>query len=235
MNVKDTPLIQLLRKLQRVSRQTLDPLIHRIHVRHRISHRTLLYVKEYGPKSHVAQTIVRESILILVLAVAIDSFGGVAVERLRTIFIAIVPLVILLPVLNDAVGDYGTIVSSRVSTMLHEGTLGKKWWKNLELNTLFRQILIIAMATGILSTAVAVVVARASGAGVDTEDMTKIFVVVLADVVFLVMILFFVATLIGIFAFKRQEDPNNILIPITTSLADFGNMIFLAAMVAWLF
>ena len=115
-----------LEKLRKVKRSLYHPLIHKIHKKHKISKKTLFYVKEYGPHSNVPRTIIRESIRILLLASVISSFGGFALEDIKAIFIPIIPLVILLPTLNDMIGDYGTIVSCRFSTMLHEGKIKKK-------------------------------------------------------------------------------------------------------------
>jgi len=141
-----------LEKLRKVKRHHYHPLIHRIHRKHKISRKTLFYVKEYGPHSNVPRTIIKESLKILLFASILSSVGGLALEQIRVLFVSIIPLVILLPVLNGMIGGYGTIVSSRFSAMLHEGRVRGAWWKNQQLKKLFVQLFVIAVIMTLLST-----------------------------------------------------------------------------------
>ena len=190
-----------LEELRQIKRKEHHPLVHEIHVQHRISKKTLFYVKEYGPHSHIAHTIIKESWKILLFASVLSSFGGFALEQIKEIFISISPLIILLPALNGLIGDLGTIISSNFSTFLHEGKIGPHWWKNPELRKLFGQLFVIAVI----------------------------------DVVMLVVLLSLVAILAGLYFYHKGEDPNNFLIPITTSVADFGNMLLLVGLVILFF
>jgi hypothetical protein len=52
------------RKIMKMKRRYHHPEQHLIRKKHRISHRTLFYMKEYGPRSHVASVIIKESIKI---------------------------------------------------------------------------------------------------------------------------------------------------------------------------
>jgi cation transporter-like permease len=224
-----------LQELQKIKRFSYHPLVHHIYETHKISKKTLFYVKEYGEHTNVAKTIIKESLKILLLTSILSSIGGFTIEHIKTIFISIVPLVILLPALNDMVGDYGTILSSRFSTMLHKGTVGEKWWDNEELRLLFVQVLVIAILTTIISAAVALAISSFSGNQSSIEVAGKVFAVSLIDVCTLILLMFFVSISAGIYFFKRGEDPNNFLIPITTSIADFGNMILLSLLIIIIF
>jgi cation transporter-like permease len=224
-----------LEKLRKVKRKEHHPLIHAIHKKYNISKKTLFYVKEYGSHTNVPLTIIKESLGILILAAIISSAGGLAIERIKNVFIAIVPLIILLPTMNDMIGDYGTIISSRLSAMLHEGTIGKKWWLDSELMKLFKQVLIISLLTTLLSSAAALFLSAVSGYHLTSAISLKIMAIAFIDVSILVTILFFTAVMFGMYLFKVKEDPNNFLITITTSIADFGNMMILALLVTLLF
>src|SRR3989338_5827245 len=103
-----------LEMLRNIKKKKNTSLIHKIHKKHKISKKTLFYVKEYG-HHNVVNTIIKESIKILLLASIISSVGGLALEHIKTVFISIMPLIILMPTLNDMIGDYGTIISSRFS------------------------------------------------------------------------------------------------------------------------
>jgi len=219
-----------LEKIRKLKKHEHHPLLHHLHKKYNISRKTLFYVKEYG-HTKVFRTIMRESLKVLLLCAILGAVGGLALENIKSVFVLIVPLVILLPALNDMIGDYGTIVSARFSTMLHEGLIKGKWWNNHELNTLFKQIFIIAMLVTLLSTAIALVFSRISNYQLTTAVALKVLAISVIDVTVLILILFFASILLGLYFFKKKEDPNNFLIPIVTSIADFGNMIILSILV----
>ena len=224
-----------LQKLQKIKREKYHPLIHKIHKKHKISKKTLFYVKEYGPHTHVPRTIIKESVKILLFASIISSFGGLALEYIKEIFISIIPLIILMPALNGMIGGYGSIISSRFSTMLHEGKIKKDISNNHELKRLFFEILVISMLTTLISIIVSFIVSYFTGYNFNISNSLKIFFIVILDVLVLVTLLFFTSIMAGIHYFKKKEDPNNFLIPIATSVADFGNMIILALLVVIFF
>ncbi|HLC65207.1 MAG TPA: magnesium transporter [Candidatus Nanoarchaeia archaeon] len=228
-------IITHLEKIRKLERKRLHPLIHEVHKKHKISKKTLLYVKEYGPHSHALRTIIRESIKILLLASLISSFGGLALEHVKLVFVSILPLVILLPTLNDMLGDYGTIISSRFSTMLHEGKIKSDPSKNKEMIKMYKQILAVAMLTGIFSASIALLISTHSGYEATPEIILKILLIIAADIIIIVSLLFLIAVNVGWRMHKKEEDPNNFLIPITTSLADFGNMVILFVLISMFF
>jgi len=231
---KEIPLIEYLEKITRFKRKKHYPEIHEVHKKYNISKQTLFYVKEYGKNANVSKTIIKESIKILLLASVISSFGGLALEQIKTLFLSIMPLLILLPSLNNMIGNYGTIISSRFSTMLHEGEIKEKWKKNRELKKLFSQMTLLTIIGAVLSSLIAIAITYFSG-GILFETATKVFFIVLIDMFILTNVLFFVATRAGIYIYKKKEDPNNFLIPITTSVADFTNMVVLAVLIILLF
>jgi mgtE-like transporter len=191
-------------------------------------------VKEYGEHSNVLKTILKESIRIIIFASIISSLGGLALENIKSIFISLMPLIILLPTLNDMIGDYGTIVSSTFSTMLHKGEVKKKWWTP-EVQEMFMQIIIVAGITAFLSATIALAISKYYGAVIDAVFAFKVFFITIIDVMVLVCLLFITSIYAGLYYFNKKEDPNNFLIPITTSIADFGNMIVLTVLIILFF
>ncbi|MBI4918668.1 magnesium transporter, partial [archaeon] len=133
-----------------------------------------------------------------------------------------------LPALNDMIGDYSIIVSSRFSTMLHEGKIEKKILKNEELKKLFFQVLIISMMTTLICASISLIISGFSDYKVTLLLSLKLALISLLTVLVLIVILFSVAVLTGLYFFRKQEDPNNFLIPLTTAIADFGNVIILS-------
>ncbi len=228
----------LQKKLERlcgIKRRHYHHLLHKIHKKHNISKRTLFYIKEYGQHSNVPRTIIKESIKVLLLASIISSFGGLAIEQIKTIFISIMPLVIMLPALNGMIGGYGTIISSKFATMLYEGKIKKHWLKEESVRKLFGQIMLVAAITTVLSVVTSLIMSKFMGNAIDIAMAAKIFFIVLIDVLVLVSLLYVMAIVIGLKLYEKKEDPNNFLIPITTSIADFGNMAILALLVLFFF
>jgi len=224
-----------LHKLRKIKRKKYHPIMHRLKKKYKISRKTLFYVKEYGAGTNVPVTILKESLKILVFASLISSLGGLALEHIKNIFISIVPLVILLPVLNDMIGDYGIIASSRFSTLLYTGKIRGKIFKNEELRKLFFQILFVAMITAIISSTVSLILSYISGFGLNYNIAGKIFLISIIDVIVIVSFLFLIAIKAGLYVYKKGEDPDNFLIPITTSIADFANMFILTILVMLFF
>ncbi|HLC62837.1 MAG TPA: magnesium transporter [Candidatus Nanoarchaeia archaeon] len=233
--MKHKNIAKQLQKLIRIKKETHHPLQHKLHKQHKISKKTIFYVKEYGSHSNVASRILKESIKILLLASVISSIGGLAIEKIKVIFISIIPLVILLPALNDMIGGYGAIFSSKFSTLLHEGKVKKNFRYDKEIKKLFLQILIIAVIMVIITTIFALIISSFTDYHVSSIIIVKILAIALIDVVLFVTLLMIVSIVAGLYIYRKQEDPNNFLIPIATSIADFGNMVILAGLVLLFF
>jgi cation transporter-like permease len=91
------------------------------------------------------------------------------------------------------------------------------------------------MITTLISSTVAIIISFFSRYTLTPLVVLKIFAIAIVDVAILVVVLFFTSVLGGLYFFKKKEDPNNFLMPIMTSIADFGNMIILAVLVVLLF
>lgn len=228
-------LIHILQRVRKLKRKQHHPLLHQVHTKHKISRKTLFYIKEYSSEQKVISTVLRESIKILILASIISSLGGLALEHIKPAFISLIPLVILLPALNDMIGSYGSIFSSKFSTLLHEGKLKSNWQYNPQLKKLFLQLLVIACITTLITTGIALGISWLSTNQLNQTLIFKVFLISFLDVLFFISLLVLIAVFAGFYFYKKKEDPNNFLIPITTSIADFGNMILLAGLVLLFF
>ncbi|MFH0837413.1 MAG: magnesium transporter [Candidatus Aenigmatarchaeota archaeon] len=224
-----------LKKLRNVRKHQYHPLIYKIHKKYGISRKSIFYTKEYGAHSNIPKTIIRESIKILLLAAIISSLGGLALENIKIIFISIIPLIIILPALNDMIGDYGVIISSKFSTMLYTGKIRGKWYRDSNFQKLVVQIGIVAFLITLITASVALVISHFSGFLLTSDIILKIFFITLVDVLLIVFILFVIVVYAGYYFYKKKEDMNNFLIPIATSIADFGNMLLLAGLIILMF
>lgn len=226
---------QHLEKLRKVKKHRHHRIQHRIHKKYKISKKTLFYIKEYGPHTNVPRTIIKESIRILLLASLISSFGGFMLESIKPAFVTLLPFVVLLPAMNGIIGNFGTIISSKFSTMLLEGEVMGKAWKNKQLKKLFMQVFLICIITAAMSFFVSILLSGISGYYSSALLALKILAIILLDVVVLVGFLFAVSIIAGLHYYRNGLDPNNFLIPITTSVADFGSMALLSLLIILIF
>ena len=224
-----------LEKLQNIEKKNYHPLIHKIHKKYNISRKTLFYVKEYGQHAHVSKVILKESLKVLILASIVSSLGGIALESMKSIFASIIPLIVILPVLNDMIGDYGTIMSSRFATMLHQGKIHRHPLMNKEVKKLLLQIFVISIITAFFSAVLALFISYISSYSINLSLAYKIFFIAILDTLILAFVLSLTAIFAGIYFYKKKEDPNNFLIPMTTSIADLGNIAIMSILITLFF
>lgn len=218
-----------------LQRHKYHKLIHKIHYKRRISYRTLFYMKEYGPNSHVASTIVKQSLKILLLASIISTIGGIHLKAVQDNFIAIIPLVILLPALADMIGDFATIASSKFTTMLYLGRVKGNFWKSPHIHDLLHTLMSVAIISSVYIGVVSYLIAAARGYGFALLSLAKIVAISMIATVSLVLIIMLVSMAGGVYIFKKKEDPNNFLIPISTSIADLGSLALFSLLVTLFF
>ncbi len=218
----------------KLKRHKHHPIIHQIHYTHKISRKTLFYMKEYGPKSHVSSVILKESVKILILASIISSIGGVNIQNIQSNLLTIIPLLILLPALNNLIGGFGAIVSSKFTVLLYLGKVGK-WWKSKEVHELFVTIIVIAFISSIFLGILSYGFSLIRGFAFDAGIFFKVLSIAVFSTLILVIIIFFVSVITGYYVYKKQEDPSNFLIPIATSFSDLGSMALFSVLVALMF
>ncbi len=219
------------RKLTKLPRKYQHPLVHHVHKKHRISRRTLFYMKEYGPHSHIASVIIRESIKIIILTSLISSSGGIALQSVEEKIIAIAPLIILMPALNNLVGSFGTLISSKFTTLLYTGRVSFAKSKEHLISLMFMIAFVSSIYLGIAS----VLLGTFYGYPFSYTILIEIVGIAVLATLLLVGFISIISIALGFYIFKRNEDPNNFLIPISTSIADVGSMTILAVMVTLLF
>jgi len=170
-------------------------------------------------KKELFKRIMKESIPALVVAALIQIIAGTAMQ-LRGIeaWIAIPVFLMLVPSLSDLGNDVACIVSSRITTLLALGVIEPKLERSeaLEKN-------IIAIATiGILSSFYMGMInfIIADKAGLRPIPMIPFFAVCVIAVTILTLLVCAVAIGIALIAWRRGLDPDNVTIPISTSISD---------------
>ncbi len=224
-----------IKELEKLERRFHHPKLHKIKKAHHISGHTLYCVKEYGKKSHVSHVIVRESVKILILASVLSSIGGVALQTIEQKIVSILPLLILLPALNHVIGSFGTIVSSKFTEFVYMDRIKGSAWRSKEVHRLLVTIMIIAAISSIYIGIVSYAIAYLRGFAFSLGVLLRILQLSIAATLVLVTVIFFISVNFGAYICKKQEDPNNFLIPISTSIADLGSMAIYSAMIVLFF
>lgn len=183
----------------------------------------------------LVRKIILESIKVLILASVLSTIGGIGVEALKSKIVFLLPMLVMLPALNDMIGDFGTIISSKFTTLLYLGKVKDKWWQSVELGKLFRVIAYVAIIAAIYIGVLSNIIASLRGFQLELLTTLKILTVAIMSTASLVLIIFAVAIIGGLMVYKRGSDPDNFLTPITTSIADLGSMILFALMIRFLF
>ncbi len=180
--------------------------------------------------------IITESIGILLLASLLSALGGLSIQSISQNLFLLLPLLILMPALNDMTGDYGGIVVSRFTTLLYTGKIKEKnWWKSHLLHRMLGEVLIIGTFSAVYITVLASVIAWFKGFAMQWDVFQRILLIALTTTWLLVLVLFVVCVLGGFYVYKKKHNPDNYLIPIATALADLGSMAVLTVLVQVLF
>lgn len=209
--------------------------IKKLHRKHRLHHRTMFYMKEYGPGKDVHIVIVKESLKILILTSLISTIGGLSLQSIQTNLVTILPLLILIPALNGMIGNYGTIISSRFTTALYLGQVNKKWWHSENLRDLFKDVIEIGIASAIYISILSMFISTLKGFVVNYFLMGKIIIISLVTSLTLITGIFLLSVYAGFYIYSKKEDPNNYLIPLTTAVADLGSMLVFSLLIRFLF
>lgn len=227
--------INLKKRLAKIRRYKHHPLIHRIHETHKISHKTLFYMKEYGQKSHIVSVILKESLLALTIAFLVGIIGGISLQTVKSNFIAFLPLLILLPALNDMVGDYGMIIVARLSTLVFTRHIPRNWWMSEEVRKIMRTIVSVAILSSVYIALVSSVIGYFKGLPLALDSIIKVVEVSFITTLAMVVMVIVLSTFAVLYVYKRKEDPNNIVMPLMTSIADLGTILIFALLVSLIF
>ena len=175
--------------------------------------------------------IIKESLRVLILGSLLSSFGGLSLEFIKAKLSVALPLIIILPALADMVGDAGTIVVSKITTYFYIGKLKTDNKIPKFIYNLFLLLLGIFSISAVYITFLALFIGYLKGFNFNAAFAFKMLFIVLVTTSTIILIIFSVALVGGRYAFKRNIDPDDLLIPITTSIADLGSLIVFSLLV----
>lgn len=160
------------------------------------------------------------------LASAISLIGGIGLEAVSDRILPLVPLLIAIPGLNDLVGDYASIIAA------HHGDPSENTrTKSQLLGAIFKVIGFNILFLIILS----LVLAYYRGYTSDGVFIAKFSLFITSAVLLAIMVMFALAGLLEIVLKNKNINPDELLIPIITSLADIVMLLFVALAVVTIF
>ena len=182
----------------------------------------------------IIATIIRESFKIIILASLLSSLGGVGLELINEKLVAILPLLIIFPALNNMIGNFGTIISANFTTLLFTKQLHARW-KSKKLKELLHNLAIIAFFSSIFLTVLACIISYYKGFPLTTDIFIKILLIVLICTIILVTLISLISISAGFYYYHLKKDPDNVLIALSTSIADFGALVIFSLLIFLMF
>jgi mgtE-like transporter len=162
------------------------------------------------------ERIIKESAPTLVVAALIDIMAGTTMQLIGIeAWVAIPVFLMLVPSLSDLGNDVACIISSRITTLLALGVILPKWERNEALEANITAIVTV----GILSSVYLGIINFAI-AGLGSVPILRFMTACVIAVTLLTLLVCAVAIAVAFISWRRGLDPDNVTIPISTSISD---------------
>jgi len=174
------------------------------------------------------RTVLAESFPVLIVAVILDLIAGISVEKRLDEFIELPRLLVLLPAYLAAAGALGGILSSRIATKLHLGTVRPSAIPGRGARPDFGATLVLAIPIFVMCAALAHVLGGLSGlAG---PSLGRLLAAAVVGGLIATLVALLVAYYGTIAAVRFGLDPDTYGIPLVTAILDLvGAFTFVVA------
>ncbi|MDD5417613.1 MAG: magnesium transporter [Candidatus Nanoarchaeia archaeon] len=172
--------------------------------------------------------IIKESLVALVIVSLISSIGGIGLQAVEENLLVLAPLIIIFPAMNNMLGGLGCIVSSKFTTLLYLGKIKPKNWKS---SKDIKQMMARIIAVSVVSAVYLVVLAFLISAEFSLGVFIKVFLMILIITVVVTLSVSIIAVIGGLYIHKKNMDPDNFLIPISTATADMLSLLMFSVMI----
>lgn len=134
-----------------------------------------------------------------------------------------VPLILMMvPPINGIGGNVGSILGARLASALHMGTVEPSFRRQPALSGNIRAS--IFMSIGVFSFASAVFLAIAYTLGAAPGDSIKLMFTLFIAGIMLIPVIVLSTVALAFVSFAKGLDPDNVVIPIITSIIDFSGV-----------
>ena len=163
--------------------------------------------------------IFKESLIVVTISSIMGIFSGTFLSENDDLLYSFPIILLLLPSLNSLIGDISTILTSRLTSHLYIGTIPPKIKKTEKLIQDLYGLLITLMLSLIALLIIGYSVGIITRIEIVNPFLIISIIIITITILFAIMFIFLFVS--SILLFKLGKDPNNYLIPITTSLLDF--------------
>jgi mgtE-like transporter len=173
--------------------------------------------------------IIMQSAPVLAICIVLDIAAGLTIENQIEGLVALPALLVLIPPFLEDANALGGILTSRLSSMLHMGTLqptrtpNRTTWENFAIIYIFS--LWVFTLVGVSSHFVALLL------GLSSPGLVEMILLSLLAGLITVTALNFIAYYVAIYAYKFGLDPDDHSIPLTSSAIDAVGAISLMVMI----
>lgn len=174
------------------------------------------------------KTIIRQSLPVLLLAGALSIAAGLVLHNNSEMLFALPGILAIVPSFNNTGGSVTAILSCRLSSALHMGLIHPKIKRTKTLQRNIIATLIIAvlsfLALGFIAAGLNMVI------GLGSINMISFMIIVLIAGFLTVLILLTLSVILSYATYSRGIDPDNMVIPILTSVGDLIGVVLLFVM-----
>ena len=168
-----------------------------------------------------ARRIVAEEMPVDILSIVLGTLGGILLNTRVESFIAIPVLLSFIPVINGVGGNILSIFGSRLGSALH---LGSVRGFDREMRKSIRVFVVISV---LVFTAMALTIYFTNSYFYSEALAMKIIILPVLAGFMLVGSLLPMTVIIALTAFRLGMDPDNVVVPLITTIADLAGVVFL--------
>ncbi|MCD6381499.1 MAG: magnesium transporter [Candidatus Aenigmarchaeota archaeon] len=171
------------------------------------------------------KSIIKQSLPVLLLCIFGEILAGLVVSNVK-IYLDILPgILVLVPVVMGTRGNILGIFANRLTTGLHLGTVYMRLRKNPTLSTNLKAAILLSFVIAILSG----IMAHYSCIFLGFKSMGLIKFILVSTIASVLSdtSLIFVSVFVSFYSYKNNIDPDNIVIPIITTMSDVISNLFL--------
>ncbi len=160
------------------------------------------------------------------IASSLSLLGGLGIEAVSDKLLPIVPLVIILPALNSLVGDYATLIAAHAGNPSERTRTKKELVRAMLPSLLLNCVFIITMG---------LFLGANRGYDLSLNFVITFILFVLLSIIIVVSAMFFITYIIDKILEEHKLNPDDVLIPVITTISDIFMLSIIALASVYIF
>ncbi len=164
------------------------------------------------------KTILKESTPILLFCSFLGTFAGTVLDSCASTLLNNPTILTLVPLFSGESGNLVSILGARLSSGIHSGLIEAEFKLN---ETVTSNFIIVALLSLIVYPSIAIIADLSSMLlNIKGFSILHLILISLLSGMVLIPIMMVIVFFIGIYSFNKSLDPDNVVIPISTSITD---------------